>query len=61
MFDCLEYGPAVIEHVLLRQGFSNSTKIGKTFSIENDTDKVLDALDEAEKLFAEAKESTSKV
>ncbi|KAJ3648826.1 hypothetical protein Zmor_020598 [Zophobas morio] len=56
----LEYGPAVIEHVLLRQGFSNSTKIGKTFSIENDTDKVLDALDEAEKLFAEAKESTSK-
>ncbi|XP_001813943.2 ribosome quality control complex subunit NEMF homolog [Tribolium castaneum] len=53
----LEYGPPLIEHVLLKQGFSNSTKIGKTFNIESDVDKVLCALEEAENLFSEAKKT----
>ncbi|RZC38320.1 nuclear export mediator factor NEMF -like [Asbolus verrucosus] len=56
----LEYGPAIIEHVLLKQGFPNSTKIGKTFSIENDIQKVVCALEEAERLFEEAKKCVSK-
>jgi predicted ribosome quality control (RQC) complex YloA/Tae2 family protein len=56
----LEYGPGVIEHVLLKHGFTSGTKIGKTFSIENDSDRVLCALEEAEKLFANAKTCMSK-
>lgn len=57
----LEYGPAIIEHVLLNQGFSNNTKIGKTFVIENDIDKIMAAIEEAEKIFTQAKTTAFKV
>lgn len=57
----LEYGPAIIEHVLLLQGFSNSTKLGKTFNIQEDIDKLMNAINEAENIFQLAKQSHEKV
>lgn len=57
----VEYGPAIIEHVLLKQGFSNSTKIRKTFNIREDIDKLMDATSEAEHIFQLAKQNHEKV
>lgn len=57
----IEYGPAIVDHVLLRQGFSNSTKIGKTFNIQQDIDKLMDAVVEAENIFQLAKQNHEKV
>ncbi|KAJ8925872.1 hypothetical protein NQ315_009724 [Exocentrus adspersus] len=56
----LEYGPAVIEHVLLKQGFTNATRIGKSFNIQEDIDKVMAALTEAERIFQLAKQNHEK-
>ncbi|KAH1014684.1 hypothetical protein HUJ05_012526 [Dendroctonus ponderosae] len=50
----LEFGPALLEHVLLKQGLVNSVKIGKTFDIHNDIDKVITAISEAESIFKTA-------
>ncbi|XP_066142754.1 ribosome quality control complex subunit NEMF homolog [Euwallacea fornicatus] len=47
----LEYGPSLLEHVLLKQGFTNSTKIGKTFHINQDIDKLMLGLSEADLIF----------
>lgn len=55
-----EYGPPLIEHVLLKQGFKNSLKITDKL-IKEDVDKILDALHEAESIFTAAKKSPSKV
>ncbi|KAL1514040.1 hypothetical protein ABEB36_003364 [Hypothenemus hampei] len=51
----LEYGPALLEHVLLKHGFASSTKVGKTFDINQDVDKLLVALAEADSIFQDAK------
>ncbi|XP_018579710.1 nuclear export mediator factor NEMF homolog [Anoplophora glabripennis] len=56
----LEYGPAIIEHVLLKQGFSSATKIGKTLNIQEDIGKVMDAVYEAENIFQLAKQNHEK-
>lgn len=56
-----EYGPALIEHVLLKHGFNNSAKIGKTFTIEKDIDQLMIALEEANGLFQAAKKQHSLV
>lgn len=45
-----EYGPSLIEHVLLKCGYKNSTKIGKDFDV-NHVEKLYDALNEAHMLF----------
>ncbi|CAH0550689.1 unnamed protein product [Brassicogethes aeneus] len=55
-----EYGPALLEHVLLKQGLPNSTKIGKTFDISKDIDTLHAALTEAEQIFSESKKSHTK-
>lgn len=55
IFIITEYGPALIEHVLLKHGFNNSAKIGKTFDIEKDINCLMDALTEANNLFQTGK------
>ncbi|XP_017776836.1 PREDICTED: nuclear export mediator factor NEMF homolog [Nicrophorus vespilloides] len=45
-----EFGPALIEHVFLKYGFANSTKIGKDFNVEDDVVKLHKALSEAHHL-----------
>ncbi|ERL92434.1 hypothetical protein D910_09748 [Dendroctonus ponderosae] len=57
----LEFGPALLEHVLLKQGLVNSVKIGKTFDIHNDIDKVITAISEAESIFKTAQSQPFKV
>ncbi|CAG9863169.1 unnamed protein product [Phyllotreta striolata] len=51
----LEYGPAIIEHVLLKRNFPNSTKIGKNLNQNEDIDRILEALNEAEDIFQNIK------
>lgn len=60
-FHVVEYGPALIEHVLLKYGFTNSTKIGKSFDIVKDIDELMKALNEADLLFQSAKNKHSLV
>lgn len=55
----LEYGPALIEHVLLKHGFKN-TKI-KDFNMETSLEKLHLALTEAENVLSAAKMNHSKV
>ncbi|KAF2894967.1 hypothetical protein ILUMI_11200 [Ignelater luminosus] len=56
----LDYGPALIEHVLLKHGFTNVSKIGKTFDITNDINELFVALQEAEVIMENAKKEPSK-
>lgn len=56
----LDYGPAIIEHVLLQQNFNSNAKIGKTFDIKSDIDNLMLALDAAEIIFEEGKKGSSK-
>ncbi|XP_045460688.1 nuclear export mediator factor NEMF homolog isoform X1 [Harmonia axyridis] len=56
----LEYGPALIEHVLIGKGFNNNCKIGKTFNITTDFEQLFEALIEADDIFRKAKEVKSK-
>lgn len=51
----LDYGPALIEHVLLKNGFTNSTKIGKTFDIDRDIERLFVAMEEAKIIVENAK------
>ncbi|ESO87754.1 hypothetical protein LOTGIDRAFT_127397 [Lottia gigantea] len=46
----LDYGPAIIEHVLQGVGFTENVKIGKGFNLEDDLRKVMIAMEEAEQL-----------
>lgn len=46
----LDYGPAIIEHVLLKVGFNAGCKLGKGFGLEKDMPKLLAALNEADRL-----------
>ncbi|XP_076267295.1 nuclear export mediator factor NEMF homolog Clbn isoform X1 [Rhynchophorus ferrugineus] len=56
----LEYGPSLIEHVLVKRGILNSAKIGKNFDITQDIDKVVDAVSEAYRIFQNAQKEASK-
>lgn len=56
----LDYGPAVINHVLDKVGLGSS-KFGKGFSLENDLEKLINALKEAEQIINEGLQKTSKV
>ncbi|XP_060516930.1 ribosome quality control complex subunit NEMF homolog [Cylas formicarius] len=51
----LDYGPALIEHVLLKQGITNATKIGKNFNLNTDSHKIFIAICEADSIFQKAK------
>lgn len=57
----LEYGPPLIEHVLLKHGFTNASKINKTFDVTKDIDELMLALKEANDLFQSAKNGHSLV
>ncbi|CAG5004313.1 unnamed protein product [Parnassius apollo] len=60
----LEYGAAVIDHVLLENGLSGNMKINKDpskgFQIERDLDKLVTALKQAEQLLDSAKNQVAK-
>lgn len=57
---CIEYGPAVIDHVLLTVGLKPGMKWGKDFDL-NHLQKLSEALQEAEKLLDNALQSPAKV
>jgi len=46
----VDYGPAIIEHVLLKSGFTTGCKLGKGFDLEKDMPKLMAALSEADHL-----------
>ncbi|XP_057671845.1 ribosome quality control complex subunit NEMF homolog [Diorhabda carinulata] len=56
----LEYGPAVLEHVLLKHNFPNATKIGKSFNPTESIDEVMDAIRDAENIFQTARGGQTK-
>ncbi|KAJ0173458.1 hypothetical protein K1T71_010607 [Dendrolimus kikuchii] len=60
----LEYGSAIIDHVLLENGLSGTMKIakeaGKGFYLENDLEKLVTALKQAEQLLDAAKSQIAK-
>lgn len=55
----LDYGPAVIDHVLLEAGFQYNCKV-RDFNIENDIEKLYSALEKAEILLKNASKEASK-
>lgn len=60
--DCdLDYGPALIEHILLKHKFTNASKIGKTFNIENDLQELFLAIQDGEAILQTARKQHSKV
>jgi hypothetical protein len=64
LFECgffIDYGPAIIEHVLLKSGFNAGCKLGKGFDMKKDTPKLLAALDEADHLLDLALQREPKV
>ncbi|CAH1126558.1 unnamed protein product [Ceutorhynchus assimilis] len=56
----LEYGPSLLDHALQKQGITNAAKIGKTFDIDRDIDKVVSAIKEADILFKKAQKEPLK-
>ncbi|XP_014480395.1 PREDICTED: nuclear export mediator factor NEMF homolog [Dinoponera quadriceps] len=56
----LEFGSAVIDHVLLKSGFALGCKIGKDFNVAEDMPKLILALEEANNIVDHAKKNTSK-
>ncbi|XP_076463782.1 ribosome quality control complex subunit NEMF-like [Babylonia areolata] len=46
----LDYGPAVLDHCLLEAGFPDNVQIGKGFSVDNDMQKLMTAIQLAETL-----------
>ncbi|XP_011872509.1 PREDICTED: nuclear export mediator factor NEMF homolog [Vollenhovia emeryi] len=56
----LEFGAAVIDHVLLQAGFNLGCKIGKDFNIAEDMPKLTRALEEANNMIDHAKKNVSK-
>ncbi|XP_015126664.1 nuclear export mediator factor NEMF homolog [Diachasma alloeum] len=53
----VEFGSALIDHVLLKSGFEANCKIGKSFSLERDFDRVMEALLMADDILSSAKTS----
>ncbi|XP_044747380.1 nuclear export mediator factor NEMF homolog [Coccinella septempunctata] len=56
----LDYGPSLIEHVLIGKGFSNNCKIGKTFNLSTDLEALFEAIMEAENIFGKARGAINK-
>ncbi|GAB6026032.1 hypothetical protein CHUAL_012242 [Chamberlinius hualienensis] len=56
----LEFGPALIEHVLLKFGFTENVKIGKGFKVHQDISKLVSALEDADQIFTSIKNSEPK-
>lgn len=56
----LEFGSAVIDHVLLKAGFNLGCKIGKDFNINEDMPKLILALEDANNMLDHAKKNVSK-
>lgn len=61
-----EYGPAIIDHVLLEQGLSGNLRLindpgGKGFNIERDFTTLENAIQQAEELLQSGKTNTAKV
>lgn len=56
----LEFGSAVIDHVLLKHGFTLGCKIGKDFNIEEDMSKLILALEYANNMMNSARQNISK-
>ena len=56
----LEFGAALIDHVLSKAGFHSNCKIGQGFNIEEDMPKLQSALQEGQQILDEAKKSVSK-
>ncbi|KAK0082328.1 hypothetical protein PV325_010669 [Microctonus aethiopoides] len=54
----LEFGAALIDHVLLISGFEIGCKIGKNFKIESDMDKLMSALKLADEILINAKKQS---
>jgi hypothetical protein len=57
----VDYGPAIIEHVLIKAGYNAGCKLGKGFDLEKDMSKLLVALNEADYLLDLALEREPKV
>jgi hypothetical protein len=57
----LDYGPALIEHVLLGVGFVANVKFGNDFNVDHDCGRVHKALCEADIILTEAASKPSKV
>lgn len=56
----MEYGPAIIDHILLGVGLQGTGKLGKNFEVEKDLPKLITALTEAEEMIKIATQSSSK-
>ncbi|GLV42259.1 Caliban [Carabus blaptoides fortunei] len=56
----LDYGPPLIEHALLEMGFTSYAKIGKDVNIENDLERIIQALQLAQSLMDSARMAPSK-
>ncbi|XP_034933675.1 nuclear export mediator factor NEMF [Chelonus insularis] len=56
----LEFGSALIDHVLLKSGFPSNCKIEKTFNVKEDMDKLWSALQLADQILEDAKKGPSK-
>lgn len=56
----LEFGSAVIDHVLLKAGFTLGCKIGKDFNIVEDMPKLILALENANDIVGHARKNISK-
>ncbi|KAL6421898.1 hypothetical protein ACFW04_010798 [Cataglyphis niger] len=56
----LEFGSAVIDHVLLKAGFTLGCKIGKDFNVTKDMSKLILALEDADNIMDHAKKHVSK-
>ncbi|KAJ9582431.1 hypothetical protein L9F63_003229 [Diploptera punctata] len=56
----LEYGPALIDHALLKAGYKPNCKIGKDFNINEDLLKLIDAFHEAEHIMDQSLKQPSK-
>ena len=55
-----DYGPALIEHVLLGVDLRGTEKIGQGFDLQNNLSKIINALKEAQDIVENASLSVSK-
>ncbi|XP_057335309.1 ribosome quality control complex subunit NEMF homolog [Microplitis mediator] len=55
-----EFGSALIDHVLLSNGFESNCKVGKSFFLDKDFDRLMAALNQANDLIEQAKTTPSK-
>lgn len=56
-----DYGPAIIEHVLMTVGFPNTCKLGKDVNIDTDLPRLVEAFQLAEQILDHALAIPSKV